>query len=151
MIFYYTFTKRAKTIAEALHTVTGLPLYPLRSKLDEKKGFLFLLKALPLAAAGKAYPVANMPGVILAGEIYVCSPVWGGRPAGPVLYFLKHAALKGKKVHLVLVSGSNNDKYRQNALRVLQQTDCVPGCVYGFAAGKADEALIVAQLREMLP
>jgi hypothetical protein len=93
-----------------------------------------------------------MPGKIDVNEIYLCAPIWGGRMASPAWFFLNRANLKGKKVNLLLTSGSNNDNYRTKAIGTLAQLDCVPGEVYGFAAVKEPEMeLIEEQLRQMLP
>jgi hypothetical protein len=155
MILYYTVTQKTKVFAEALHEALGLPIYELKSKLGGKVNFSFIAKALYLAISGKSYPLDNIPASIDAGEIYLCAPVWGGRPAGPAWYFLQNAGLKGKKVNLVLTCSriTGEEKYKKNALDILEKTDCVPGEVYIFATNEnemPERETIAEQLRDML-
>ena len=157
MIFYYTASKKTKVFAEALRDILNLPLYELKSKLNEKKAFGFMMHALYLAVTGKTYPVSNMPEKIEGGEIYLCAPVWGGNAAGPAWFFLNNAELKNVKVNLLLTCGSavSAEKYRKKGLESLRLADCVPGDVYVFITGNTDKLpepdIAAEHIREMLP
>jgi hypothetical protein len=155
MILYYTATQKTKVFAEALHDVLGLPTYELKTELGKKIGFGFIIKSLYLALSGNPYPVDNIPANIDAAEIYLCAPVWGGRIAAPGLFFLQNADLKGKKVHLLLTCESITgvEKYKENALVLLDKLRIAPGTVYVMATGKTppDRDTVAEQLREMLP
>lgn len=155
MILYYTASQKTKIFAEALGDVLGLSVYALKSKLNDKSSFKFIIHALYLAVTGKGYPVSNMPEAIDSREIFVCTPIWGGQVAGPAWFFLNNAELKGIKVNLLLTCDSivNSDKYRKKALDALSLIDCVPGEVYVFATGKEmpEHAVITEQLHDMLP
>ena len=100
MILYYTRSNKTKVCAEALHDVTGLPLYRLESDLNEKTGFRFIFKVLQLVFTGKDYPISNMP-TDLPDEIYLCGPIWGGQLAGPLLYFLNNMNSRKCRVNLL--------------------------------------------------
>ncbi len=152
MILYYTATQKTKIFAEALGEVTGLPVYRLESKLERKNKFLFMIQTLFLIGAGKLYPVENIPNKIEAGEIYLCSPIWGGRMAGPARYFLNSAVMKGKKVNLLITSAGDGEGYRKKAEEDIKLAGCVPGGIYSFVAVKNPEKDVIAeQLKEMLP
>lgn len=155
IILYYTHGQKTKIFTEALCEVLRLPLLELKSPLNEKTPFKFIIHALYLAVTAKAYPVSNMPDLTDISEIYLCTPVWGGQVAAPAWYFLNHAELKNKTVHLLLTCGSadNIDKYRKKALDSLLLIDCVPGGALGFATGgeAPHRATVTEQLRTMLP
>lgn len=155
MILYYTATQKTKIFAEALSDVLGLPVYELKSPLNDKSPFKFIIHALYLAVTGKGYPVSNMPESIDTQEIYLCTPVWGGQPAGPAWFFLNNAALKNIKVNLLLTCGTGTalDKYSRKGLDSLRLVECVPGGVRAFATTKdlPEKDVIREQLKEMIP
>jgi len=151
MILYYTRSQKTKVFAEALCEILGLPLYELKSELNNMKNFKFLLRALGSVFAGKECPVSNMP-VTLPNEIYLCGPIWGGRIAGPAQYFLKHADLGNTKVNILVTASTPVEKYRVRALQDLSLINCISGDAYIFATGKdlPEKDVAVEHVREIL-
>jgi len=152
MILYYTYKQKTKIFAQALSEILNLPTYQLNAELNNKSGIGFMLNALMLTFTGKTYPVTNMPQEIPL-EIYVCSPIWGGRLAAPVKYFLENTHLQRTMVNLVLTASVPTLKYEQTALEYLRNLPCIPGEVYLFAASDKmmlDEELLKEQLRDVL-
>jgi len=132
MILYYTYSQRTKVFAESLGQVLNLPVRELKSDINKKSAFGFIFTALRLTFSGKGTPVNNMPEAI-PDEVYVCSPIWGGKAAAPIKYFLENIDLQNKKVHLLLTANIPTEKYRQRALEYLQKLPCIPGDVHLFA------------------
>jgi len=152
MIVYYTQGEKTKLFAEALSEILGQPIYRLEPEsLHRKSNFSFMIAALFLTISGKLHPIINMPAS-LPDEIYVCSPIWGGKLASPVKYFLENADLSEKTVHLVITAGVPTEKYQAEALNYLTNSvKCVPGKVYIFAGTRGQEKDIVKQhLEEVL-
>lgn len=154
MILYYTATQKTKVFAEALAEVKQLPVCRLKSKLGERVNFGFIVQSLFYTLAGKPYPTDSLPDLAGIDEIYLCSPVWGGKVASPVLYFLQQCDLKGKTVHVLLTcdSISHHDKYTQKAQAALAQTACTPGNVHVFATQEKslpEKDVLIGQIREM--
>ncbi|MCL1878102.1 MAG: hypothetical protein FWF80_04525 [Defluviitaleaceae bacterium] len=152
MVFYYTRSGKTKIFADVLGNVLGQNVCELQSDLNKKGGLGFLFKALPLAFSGKSFPVTNMPEGV-PDEIYLCAPVWGGNIAAPVKYFLENADIKNTVVNVLLTASMPVEKYKQNAMNILNKTSCRPGRVFIFAT--ADKVMpeaeaISEQLREML-
>jgi len=150
MILYYSRTQKTRVCAEALHDVTGLPLYAFESDVNQLTNMRFLLRIARLVVMRNECPIVNMP-VNIPGEIYLCGPIWAGALALPVKYFLKHADLKGKKVHLLITASIATQQHRDTVLKALSYTGCIPGEVYQFATTKElpERMFIAEQLREM--
>ena len=155
MIYYYTASQKTKVFAEALASIKNQPLYELKTTLNNKSKFKFMMHSLYLAVTGKAYPVSNMPGTVDAGEIFVCCPVWGGNIAAPAWFFLNNAQLTNIRVHLLLTCGSvtGAERYKKKSLDSLRLVDCIPGQAYVFATtGTLPEPDIVFEhIRAMIP
>ena len=110
LIVYYSQSGNVKWASEALGKELDATLLPLIPKKEyPNKGFrkffvgggAALLKKKP---ALKPYE-ANLSEYDL---IVLADPVWNARVAPPILTFLKENDLKGKKVALMLSSGSGN-------------------------------------------
>ncbi|MCL2839446.1 MAG: hypothetical protein FWE05_01635 [Defluviitaleaceae bacterium] len=152
MIFYYSRSKKTKIFAEALGEVVNMPVYELKSDLNEKSSFAFLIKALGMAFGGNGYPVSNMPSSI-PQEIYLCGPVYGGQMVGPPRYFLDKANLSDTKVNLLLTASVPVEKYRRKALDYLNKIPCKHGEAYIFAASDKvppELDVIKEQMREII-
>jgi hypothetical protein len=157
MILYYTATQKTKVFAQALAEVKGLTaVSQLKSKLggEGKVSAGFIIKSLFYTLTNKPYPVDNMPALGDTREIYLCSPVWGGRVASPVLYFLQQADLKDRTVHVLLTcdSISQHDKYKELVLKQLGTVDCIAGNVHVFATNKEsppEKDVLIEQIRQM--
>ena len=103
-----------------------------------------------LAITGKSYPVNNIPKEI-PSEIYIATPIWAGRLAAPILYFLQNANLKDIKVNLILTASMPTIKYCEKAKKYLETLDLIPGKVYIFAGTKDPEIeAIKEQINELL-
>jgi len=152
MILYYTYKQKTKIFAESLGKVLQMPISPLECELNKKSGIGFLFNALQLTFTQKTYPVSNIPPT-LPDEIYVCSPIWGGKPAAPCKYFLENTNLQNIKVNLLLTAGVPTMKYKKTAEEYLAKIGCIPGEVYLFATSDKimpDSDVLVEQLREIL-
>ena len=152
MILYYTYKQKTKVFAHSLGKVLEMPTYELKSDLNNKSSFGFIFNALKLTFTGKTAPVSNMPEVV-PGEIYVCSPIWGGRVSAPVKFFLENMNLKNTTVNLLLTASVPTEKYKLSALEYLQKLPCMQGEVYLFATSDKimpEEEILIEQLREIL-
>ena len=151
MILYYTYKQKTKIFAKSLGKVLGYQVHELESSISKKSGLRFMIHALKLIFTRKTYPVDNMPAVI-PGEIFVCSPVWGGHIAAPCKYFLEKSDLKKTTVNLVLTAGIPTHQYKKAAEKYLRTLDCVPGTVHLFATSNKimpDEEVLAEQLCEI--
>ena len=153
MILYYTRSQKTKVFAEALHDIFNMPLVRLDTELDGMGDFKFMIRALGSVFTKRECPVSNIP-TALPGEIYLCGPIWGGKMAAPVRYFLKHAGLKGIKVNLLMTASTPVEKYRARALEDLALIDCIPGKAYIFATGDdknmPEKDVVIQQMHEIL-
>ena len=149
MVIYFSRSKKTEVFAKVLGEMKSLPLFELRSELNEMPAFRFILKALGLAVFGKGFPVDKMPGS-LPEEIYVCSPVWGGNVAPPVKYFLQNAKVQGVLVNIVLTASMPTDKYVRNAERLLDGLSCLAGKVLIFATSSKEPEPDADIIREHL-
>jgi len=152
MILYYTYKQKTKIFAQVLSEILNLPAYQLHAELKNKSGIGFMLHALMLTFTGKTSPITNMPQDIPL-EIYVCSPIWGGRLAAPVKYFLENTNLRRTMVNLVLTASVPTLKYEQAALEYLRKLPCIPGEVYLFATSDKmmpDKEVLKEQLRDII-
>jgi len=152
MILYYTYKQKTKVFANAVSDVLNLPVYELITDLNNKSDFGFIFRALKLTFTGKACPINNMPESV-PSEIYVCSPIWGGRVAAPVKYFLENMNLQGTRINLILTASSPTEKYKQNAEAYLRKISCIPGDVYLFLTSDKfmpDREVLAEQLRGVL-
>lgn len=150
MVFYYSRSGKTKIFAEALGEVTGREVYGLESELDKKGDFRFIFKALGMAFSGKSCPITNMPDTV-PEEIFLCTPVWGGRVAGPPKFFLEN--IKNTTVNLLLTANVPVEKYKNTALELLNKMPCTAGKVYIFATSDKvppEPETIKEQLREIL-
>jgi len=152
MILYYTYKQKTKVFAESLGKVLQRQVVELKCDLNNKSTLGFMFHALKLTFTNKAYPVtATFP--TLPGEIYVCSPIWGGKVAAPCKYFLENLNFRNTTVHLLLTASVPTQQYKKNAEDYLRRIGCNPGNVYLFAtSGKImpDGEVLVEQLREIL-
>ena len=136
MIFYYSKQHKTKTFAHAFGEYLQMDIQPFMSKvLSQKSGLGFMLTALISSFTGKLYPIDNMHQMPtpMPAEIYIASPIWGGRLSAPVRYFLQHAPLQNTKVHLILTAGAPVSKYKRTALDYLSTIQCIRGDCYLFA------------------
>ena len=137
MIIYFSRSKKTEVFAKVLGEIKSLPLFELRSELNDMPSFRFVLKALWLTIRGKTYPVDKMP-LDLPEEIYVCSPVWGGNVAPTVKYFLQNAKLANIKVNILLTASMPTDNYVRKAAKFLEKISCISGDVFIFATSSAE-------------
>jgi len=135
MIFYYSRTDKTKAVAQALHEITGLPLYPLESDITDAKGFLFAVKSIAAAFGNKGLPVRNMPESV-PEEIYLCAPVWAGEPAGPMKYFIANAGLARIRVHTILTAMTPSRQHRTHVKKLLDRVGAFSGDVLQIATTK---------------
>jgi len=152
MVLYYTYKQKTKIFAQAISELRDMPIHELKSDLNKKSGFAFIFNALKLTLTKKTSTVTNMPEQ-LPHEIYVCSPVWGGKPAAPVKYFLENSILRQAKVNLILTASAPTDKYRRNAIEYLQNLPCIVGDVFVFQTNDdmhPDKEVLKEQLQELL-
>ena len=152
MVFFYSKSRKTQVFAQAAGKFFNMPVHELQSDLDQYSGFKFVVKALGLVLRKKPYPVLNMP-VEIPKEICICSPIWGGNVAAPVRYFLQNADLRGVKVNVIVTASTPVDKYRANALKLLESIDCVPGeaLVFATAQGAMPELDVIKEhLSELL-
>ena len=153
MVIYFSRSKKTEVFARVLGETKNLPLFELRSELNEMPTFRFVVKALWLTVRGKIFPVNNMPEN-LPEEIYVCSPVWGGNIAPTVKYFLQNADITNIKVNILLTASMPTDKYVKNTAKLLENTSCIPGDVFIFATSSAetlpDAEIIREHLKEVM-
>ena len=131
MIFYYTRTKITAVFARAFQEILHLPLHEIESDINNKGKFSLFW----LAIRGKPYPVNDIPKEF-PNEIYIATPIWAGRLAAPVLYFLQNANLRDTKVNLILTASMPTIKYCEKAEKYLETLDLIPGKVYIFAGTK---------------
>jgi len=141
-----------KTFAEAVSVVTGHNAYAFETELEKKRGFSFVTKALGLVISNKSFPVSNMPNTV-PGEIYLCTPIWGGKMAAPAKFFLENADLQRTTVHLVLTASTPVEKYRTRALNFLEKIQCNPGNAHIFATSSKippEKDVLIEQLKDLL-
>ena len=151
MILYYTYKQKTKVFAESLSEVLNLPTYELQADINNKSQLGFIFSALKLTFTNKPSPVSNIPEDF-PPEIFVCSPIWGGKVAAPVKYFFENTNLYRTKVHLLLTASTPTEKYRQTAEEYLRKY-CIPGDVHLFATSDKimpEKEVLVEQLREIL-
>ena len=153
MVIYFSRSKKTEVFARVLGEIKSLPLFELRSDLNEMPTFRFVIKALWLTIRGTVFPVVKMPEH-LPEEIYVCSPVWGGSVVPTVKYFLQNADITNVKVNILLTASMPTDKYVKKAASLLEQTSCKSGDVFIFATSSAetlpDADIIREHLKEVI-
>ena len=153
MVIFFSRTRKTEVFARVLGEMRNLPLFELRSDLNEMPAFRFILKALWLVVCGKNFPTTNMPKN-LPEEIYVCTPIWGGAVSPPVKYFLQNAELTNIKVNILLTASMPSDKYVKNAEKLLEDTSCLAGNVYIFVTSSKetlpDADIIREHMKEVL-
>ena len=152
MVYFYSKSRKTEVFAKAVGEYFNVPIRELETDLNQFSGIGFVFRALGLTIRNKPYPILNMP-VVIAKEIYVCTPVWGGRVAAPALYFLQNADLRGVTVNVIVTASTPVDKYRANALKLLESINCVPGRAFVFAtaSGSLPEIDVIKEhLSELL-
>jgi len=152
MVLYYTYKQKTKVFAQAISELLNLPVTELVSDINKRNAISFIIKALALTFGKKAYPVTNMP-TDLPPEIYVCSPIWGGRVAAPVKYFLENNNLAQTKVNLILTASTPTEKYKLNAIEYLRNLPSIAGDVYVFQTHDEmmpDKDVMKEQLQELV-
>ncbi|MCL1987001.1 MAG: hypothetical protein FWG64_03395 [Firmicutes bacterium] len=152
MIFYYSVTEKSKVYADILGKILGRNLYRLESAMDDATGKAFFIKGVWKALINADVPVLNMPTAdnFSDDEIYLCSPIWAGKPAPPVKYFLRNAPLAGKTVNMLCVSGSGFDSHKNNTEKFLQTLDCKIGKVHIFASHATDAETAEEHIKELM-
>ncbi|MCL2363348.1 MAG: hypothetical protein FWC71_01650 [Defluviitaleaceae bacterium] len=135
MIIYFSRTDKTKAAAQALHDITGLPLYPLESDITDAKGFLFAFKAIKAAFDPKGLSVRNMPDT-LPEEIYLCAPVWAGEPAGPMKYFIANAKLERVRVHVLLTAATPSRQHIASVKKLMDKAGATLGEIFQIATTK---------------
>ena len=131
MIFYYTRSKKTLVFVKAFSEILNISIKEIETDINNKG----ILSLFWLILTKRAYKVNNIPNEF-PQEIYIASPIWGGRLAAPVLYFLQYADLKNTKVNLILTASMPTVKYCENAKKYLDKLDLIPGKVYIFANDK---------------
>ena len=152
MVIYFSRSKKTEVFAKVLGEMKNLPLFELRSELNEMPTFRFMFKALGLALFGKTFPVDKMPES-LPEEIFICSPIWGGNIAPPVKYFLQHAKIKDVRVNVLLTASMPTDNYIKKTEKLLKNISCLAGNVCIFAINSKetpDEDIVKEHLKEAL-
>jgi len=152
MVLYYTYKQKTKIFAQAISELLNLPVTELVSDINKRNAFSFIIKALALTLGKKAYPITNTPASLPA-EIYVCSPIWGGRVAAPVKYFLENTNLAQTKVNLILTASTPTDKYKNNAIEYLRNLPSIAGDVFVFQTHDEmppDKDVMKEQLKDII-
>ena len=153
MVVYFSRSKKTEVFAKVLGEIKDLPLFELRTKLNDLPTLRFIFHALWLTVRGKVFPVEKMPEN-LPEEIFVCSPVWGGNVAPPVKYFLQNADITNVKVNILLTASMPTDKYVRNVERLLEKTSCLAGTVCIFATSsteaRPDAEIIKEHMKEAM-
>ncbi|MCL2015521.1 MAG: hypothetical protein FWG68_04665 [Defluviitaleaceae bacterium] len=154
MIFYYSATEKSKLYAEILAKILDRKTYKLESALDGVTGKTFFIKGVWKAVTNAEVPILNMPPADSFSDdnVYLCSPIWGGKPAPPIKYFLRNAPLANKTVNMICVSGSGFSSHKENTEKFLQTVNCTVGNVQIFAANYAttDTEIIEEHIRELM-
>ena len=132
MVVYFSRSKKTEVFAKELAALENMPLFELRSELNEMSTFRLIFKVLSLGIRGKSSPVYEMPGSY-PEKIYVCSPVWAGGLAPPVKYFLQNADLAKTEVNVLLTASTPTDKYVKEADTFLKSIACIHGNTNIFA------------------
>ena len=151
MVLFFSRSRKTEVFAKVLGEMKQMPLYELKSELNDMPTFKFVLKAISLAVRGKSSPVINMPES-LPEEIYVCSPIWAGSAALPVKYFLQNAELSNIKVNILLTASTPTHQYVEKAEKLLGKIPCIAGDVSIFATGrgKPDAETLREHLGELM-
>ena len=152
MVIYFSRSKKTEVFAKVLGEMKNLPLFELRSELNEMPTFGFIFKALWLTVRGKSFPVDKMPES-LPDEIYVCSPIWGGNVAPTIKYFLQNADITNVKVNILLTASMPTEKYAIKAAKLLEKTSCIAGEIYLFVTSSAEsqpDTEVIKMQMEML-
>ena len=148
MVFCYTATNKTKIFADILGKILDRPIYMLESELDPSSKVSFAVSAI----FKNSIPVTNIPYTVDDEEIYICGPVWRGRPAGTIRYFLENAPIKGKKVNMLLTAAVSHMKYCDKGINMIESAGCIPGTVEVFASQAKSETepeIIEAHIREL--
>jgi hypothetical protein len=151
MVIFYSRSGHTRVFAQVLQGIRGGELHELTCDLNSSGSFSFVVKALMLTLGDKAYPCATPASV--PGEIYVCSPVWGGNVAAPVKHFLRSADLSSTTVNVILTASTPVEKYCEKVRKMLATLDCRIGNVHIFATddkAKSDPEIIREHLEELL-
>ena len=151
MILYYSRTKKTEAAAQALHEITGMPLYALESDINALKGIKFGWNALRSAISKAGYPVSNLPGSV-PEEVYLCGPIWAGEMAGPLKYVLNQVDFSNTKVHILLTGMQPSEQNRIAAHKRIANIPCRPGTVHLLATPKEvpERDILIEHLRELL-
>ena len=151
MIYYFTRTQKSKVAADALHEITGLPLYALTAPINEVKGFSFVWRAVKSVLSSKGCPVDNLPTDV-PSEIYICGPIWAGGLAGPLKYFVKNIDLTHTKVNVLLTGQQPAEQSREMIQKFLAKSGCKPCKIFMMATSKElpEKDVVLEHLRQML-
>ena len=148
MVVYFSRSKKTEVFAKVLAELRGgLPLFELRSEMNDMPTMRFVSRALWLTVRGKSEPVEKMPGE-LPGEVFLCSPVWGGHVSPQARYFVENASLSDVRLNILLTASMPTGKYVKNAEKLLQSVSCIPGNVWIFASTSGKDTLPDAQIIE---
>jgi len=100
---------KTKTYAEKLAGALGDKAFRLEGVGKSKNVVLAAFTALVTGGKVKTLPV------IEEDTLYICAPIWAGKPSPFVAYFLKKANVSDKKVHFVLTCADTDPaKYVSN-------------------------------------
>ena len=154
MIFCYSASQNSKVYAEVLSGIVDHPVQMLHANMPEPNRLAFAVRAIWSTLTKKAVPIINMPVADnFAGfdEIYICGPIWGGQPAGPLRYFARN--IPAKKVHMILTAGLSHVKYATKGKQMLADAGHTPGFVEVFAVNSKEEIerdVIESHIRELM-
>lgn|GEM_PF-1165663 len=151
MILYYSRTKKSALAAQALHEITGMPLYALETDINSFTGIKFGWNALRSVMSKKGYPVSNLPGNV-PGEVYLCGPIWAGEMAGPLKYVVTNVDFSKTVVHVLLTGMQPSEQNRISTQKLLLKSGCLPGEVYLMATPKQmpEKEVVTEHLRALL-
>ena len=149
MIFCYSNSGNTKKYAGILADVINAKAAGRSGAAEDYKVPLIMLESPELehcsrftyytrAVFKKSCRVTNMPGpnTIDCDDIYICGPIWAGRPAGPIRFFLENVPFKGTRVHMLLTAAIPHDKYATKCEGIIKDLGYTPGQIHVFAAPK---------------
>ena len=152
MVVYFSRSKKTEVFAKVLAGLEDMPLFELRSELNDVSTLRLIFKVVSLTLRGKSSPVFEMPKT-LPKKIYVCSPVWAGNFAHPVKYFLQNADLTDVEVNAIITASTPTGKYVRDTNRFLQGIPCIPGKTTIFATNMEtmpEEDVVLEHMQELL-
>lgn len=140
MVIYYSWKQHTKIYAEILAYILKDKAFALE-ETDSRGGLGGFLKGGYQSVTKKESSVKAIPDISKEKTLYVCTPIWAANMAPAVRYFLNHADLRGKTVHMLATcaNASESEAYRQNLLQALKELDCESGGAYVFTAVRSED------------